>query len=191
MPPSYDSPLYWRTRFQTETSFEWLIPSSTFLSILRPHIPSPNTPIFHLGSGTSDLHIHLYEAGCTSITNLDYEPLALERGKALEQAAFGEIRMSYVEGDVTDMNLGRKFGVVIDKSTADAVACGDEGVRKMAACVRRHLEEGGVWVSVSFSEWRFDRVEGFEVEVIEKVPTKKERETDPDIYMYCFLLRAK
>lgn len=143
MPPSYGSPLYWRTRFLTETNFEWLISSSTFLSLLRPYLPSAEIPILHLGSGTSDLHIHLYNAGYTNITNLDYEPLALERGKALEQDAIREIRMSYVEADVTNMQLGRKFEVAIDKSTADAVACGEGGVKRMAGCVVDTWKRGG------------------------------------------------
>ncbi|KAK5651255.1 hypothetical protein OQA88_12663 [Cercophora sp. LCS_1] len=194
MPPNFESPAYWETRFQNETSFEWLIDSSTFLALIRPYINAvaQSSPILHLGSGTSDLHVHLYKAGYTNITNLDYEPLALERGKALEQAALGVIKTSYVQADVTDMDLGKKFSLAIDKSTADAVSCGEEGaMKRMTENVRNHLVEGGVWVSMSFSEWRFEGIERWDVELVGKVPTEKKRETDPDIYMFCFLLRAK
>lgn len=81
-PPPFDSQLYWHTRFLHETTFEWLVPSTTFLSIIHPILSSlpPPIRILHLGSGTSDLHNHLRAAGFGDVTNVDYEPLALKHG---------------------------------------------------------------------------------------------------------------
>lgn len=94
-----------------------------------------------------------------------------------------------------DEREGRKFDLVIDKSTVDAISCGgDQEVITMAEGVRRVLKERGVWISLSYSERRFelDRVgKLFDVEVLERIPTVKRRETDPDVFYWCYLLRPK
>ncbi|KAK4187941.1 hypothetical protein QBC35DRAFT_515158 [Podospora australis] len=204
--PDFDSPIYWRKRFANETSFEWLIPSLTFLNIITPYLerlPSKQSQILHLGSGTSDLHNHLRSQGFTNVTNIDYEPLALERGKHLEEGTFGDVVMKYLVADVTGAQFSesvvargerRKCQMVLDKSTADAVSCGgEEALVKMARGIHEVLDDG-VWISMSYSDSRFEDLrvkEIFEVEVIKRVPTKKRRETDPDIWLWCYLLRPK
>lgn len=197
MAPDFDQQEYWHNRFTTESNFEWLAPSQTFMSILEPYLArlKPSTArIVHLGFGTSDLQTHLRAAGFENILNTDYEPLAISRGLQLEQQAFGDVRMRYVVGDVTRLNLdGEKFDLVVDKSTADAVSCaGDEAVLRMARGVQESLQENGIWISMSYSARRFD-LDGlpFEIDVIATIPIPKVRATDPDIYHYCYALRPK
>lgn len=93
----YDEQQYWQNRFSTETQFEWLAPSVAFMEILEPHLQrlTPSSRILHLGFGTSDLQNHLRARGFLDVTNVDYEPLAIERGMQHEQAAFGDIVMKY------------------------------------------------------------------------------------------------
>jgi hypothetical protein len=127
------------------------------------------------------------------LLNVDYEPLAVDRGRALEEKRFGDVRMEYAVADATELTSKRRFALVIDKSTADAVACaGDEALLKMAGCVERCLEQDGAWISVSYSERRFG-VERLPLEcrVIKKFPAVKKKETDPDIYYICYELRRK
>jgi hypothetical protein len=83
--------------------------------------------------------------------------------------------------------------LVLDKSAADAIACGGDGpLFSMADSVRKHLREGACWVSVSYSAYRFDDAAlPFQVQVISKIPVKKARKTEPDVFSYCYLLRAK
>ncbi|KAL7923059.1 S-adenosyl-L-methionine-dependent methyltransferase [Trichoderma austrokoningii] len=199
MPVDFDKQAYWHDRFSTETSFEWLLSSAEFISIIRPiltNLEPSSARILHLGSGTSDLQNYLRHLGFLDVTNVDYEPLAAERGRQLEKQAFGDVRMKYAVADATNLQLGdeeRKFDLVVDKSTVDAVSCGgDDQVRRMARCVKEHLAPGAVWISMSYSAYRFD-VEGlpFNVEVLAKVPTPKIKVTDPDIFHWCYLLRAK
>ena len=196
MPVSFDQQSYWHDRFTSETAFEWLVPSAAFLAILQPILATlpPTAAILHLGPGTSDLHVHLRAAGLPRVTNLDYEPLAADRGRELEARAFGDVRMAYAVADATRLDTARDgFDLVLDKSTADAVACaGDDALRRMAAGVRQCLGPGGAWVSLSYSEARF-KVEGlpFEVEVLDRIPVPKQRPQDPDIYHWCYLLRPR
>lgn len=236
MPIDFDKQEYWHHRFATETQFEWLVPSSTFMSIIEPHLASllsnhhhnhnssnansesdesdssssPPPRVLQIGFGTSDLQNHLRARGLPDILNIDYEPLAIERGRQLEKRAFGDVVMKYAVMDATQLyfcgpndddrrrrrRAPQKFDLVLDKSTVDAVSCGgQETFLRMTRGVRRCLAPGGVWISLSYSSSRFDvRDEGllpFKVDVLAKIPTPKIRATDPDIYHWCYLLTPK
>ncbi|CAG9951013.1 unnamed protein product [Clonostachys rosea f. rosea IK726] len=213
MATDYEKQSYWHDRFASETSFEWLVTSKQFISVIEPQLARLplSSHILHLGSGTSDLHNHFRSRGLLNVTNLDFEPLAAERGRDLEQNAFGDVRMNYVVADATRLvdepimigshggAAGKeeqivtpaKFDLVVDKSTADAVACGgDSAILKLAKGIKKCLSKDGVWISLSFSSDRFEVLElPFHVEVMAKVPTRKVKPTDPDIYHWCFILR--
>lgn len=195
MPPEFDKQSYWHHRFLSETAFEWLASSETFLEVAAPflrHLPR-DAPILQLGCGTSDLHIHLRRQGFDNVTNIDFEPLAIERSQAMERHAFGNTRNKYLVADVLTLDLGTKFDLVLDKSTADAIACSEgPSVLVMANRVRNHLTENGAWLSLSFSASRFQVVDGtlpLRTEVIGKLPTPKMNPTDPDIFHFCHLLQ--
>lgn len=212
MPTDFDKQSYWHDRFTTETSFEWLVPSSVFMSILEPYLATlpPSANILHIGFGTSDLQTHLRARGFTNILNIDFEPLAIRYGQELEKRTFGDVVMRYQVADATtELGTlttalgGEKFDLVVDKSTVDAVSCGgEEGLLRMVEGVRGLLlprngsgSEPGVWVSLSYRDSRF-AIEGWErsgmeVEVLARIPTAKRRETDPDVYYWCYLLRPR
>lgn len=233
MPIDFDKQEYWHHRFTTETQFEWLVPSPVFMAIIGPflqHVPNTHDHppennnirnrqqqqprILQLGFGTSDLQTHLRAAGCTSVLNIDYEPLAIERGRQLEKQTFGNVVQEYAVEDVTQLRLlpqQQKFDLVLDKSTVDAVSCGGEesflrmvrgvwrcligtGKREIGEMGEGEGEGKGCWISLSYSSERFN-VDGvdelFEVRVLERILTPKLRETDPDIYYWCYLLRPR
>ncbi|KAK1963185.1 hypothetical protein LY78DRAFT_206047 [Colletotrichum sublineola] len=195
MPTDFDKQSYWGERFASETNFEWLAPSATLMSIVDPYLANldDSARILQLGFGTSDLQNHIRQRGFTDITNVDFEPLAIERGRVLEKQVFGDVKMRYLVADVTQLQLADKFDLIIDKSTVDAVSCGGvEAFMKMAKGVRRHLADDGFWISLSYSFCRFD-VENlpFNVEVIAKIPTPKLKPHDPDVYHWCYLLRPR
>lgn len=195
----FDKRDYWHERFSYETKFEWLIPSETFMATLEPLLSQlPRTArILQLGSGNSDLHNRLRARGFSNITNIDYEPLAIELGKGLEKAAFGDVRMHYLVADATKIDPAQlcgegRFDLVVDKSTADAVSCGgDEAVMDLLHRVGGCLDtEHGKWVSLSYSARRFSLPDNpLYVQVMHKVPTPKRLEIDPEIFHWCYLLR--
>lgn len=192
----FEKQSYWRDRFASETKFEWLMPSEDFVSICTPylsHLPS-DARILQLGFGTSDLQNHLRAAGFTDVTNVDYEPLAVQRGRENEQKAFGDVKMKYEVADATQLSIsGKGYDLVLDKSTVDAVSCGGgESLRRMSLGVKKALKPDGIWISLSYSQWRFDDPElPFDVDVIAKVLTPKLKPTDPDVFHSAYLLRPK
>ncbi|PHH92399.1 hypothetical protein CDD83_7580 [Cordyceps sp. RAO-2017] len=201
MPPDFHKQSYWRNRFTTETAFEWLMPSDEFMSVLRPQLDAldaSSARILHVGSGTSDLHIRLRRRGFVDVTNLDYEPLAAQRGRQLEELAFGDARTRYVVADVTQLahapDLGHDvFDLIIDKSAADAVSCGGEAPLLHMVCgIRDRLAPDGVWISLSYSTTRFDVPSlPFDIDIMAKHPAPKLRATDADLFYWCYRMRRK
>ncbi|KAK1636412.1 hypothetical protein BDP81DRAFT_489945 [Colletotrichum phormii] len=195
MPADFDKQSYWGERFASETNFEWLTSSATLMSIVDPCLTNldDSARILQLGFGTSDLQNHIRERGFQDITNIDFEPRAIDRGRMLEKQVFGDVKMRYLVADATQLQLTDKYDFIIDKCTADAISCGgEEPLLRMANGVRRHLADGGFWISLSYSFCRFD-VENlpFHVDVIAKIPTPKLKATDPDVYHWCYLLTPK
>lgn len=196
MPADFDKQSYWHKRFTTEESFEWLLPSDHFMTLIEPVLESldPNSSrLLQLGFGTSDLHNHFRSRGFSNLLNVDYEPLAVSRGRDLEMQAFGNVKMSYDVQDATQLSLGKKFDLIFDKSTVDAISCaGETAFRRLVAGVRRHLADRAVWVSLSYSATRFHLDDlPFDVQVLAQVPTPKLSPHDPDVYHWCYLLRPK
>lgn len=197
MPVDFEKQEYWHKRFSTETNFEWLSTSEEFLKILKndEHFArlDESSRILQVGFGTSDLHNYLRKHGFLNVLNVDYEPLAIDRGKQLEETEFLDVRMQYAVADATQLELPEKFDFVIDKSTVDCISCGgEEALLKMCHAIRRHLSNGGFWISMSYSQWRFD-IDGlpFHYQEIAKIPTKKLKETDPDIFHHCYKLTPR
>lgn len=193
MPPDFESQSYWHDRFSKETAFEWLTDPSTFLRVLEPFLGQldRSAKLLHLGCGTSDLHNHLRARGYYNVTNVDFEPLALNRGQELEKSAFGDVRMKYVLADATQLQLNEKYDLVIDKCTADAISCGADGaVLRMAQCVKKHMAPGGCWVSLSYSSSRFEIEKlPFDAHAFATIPMPKLKETDPDTFYWCYVLQ--
>lgn len=196
----FEKQSYWRDRFAKETSFEWLVKSPDLMDVVAPILPhhsiGPDSRVLQLGFGTSDLQNHFRSRGYSDVTNLDYEPLAVERGRDLEAAAFGDVRMGYVVADVTQLPRGferRPYDLVIDKSTVDAVSCGgEEAFLRMAEGVERCLAPGGIWISLSYSGNRFNMGElPFDVEVVHKFPAPRSNPNEPEIFHWCYLLRPR
>ena len=100
--------------------------------------------VLELGCGTGRVAIPTAEAGC-HVTGLDLskQMLAKCRDKLTEQPDEVQRRVSLVEGDMTEFDLGRTFTLVTTPfrpfqhliSVADQLAC--------LGCVNRHLDIGG------------------------------------------------
>ncbi|KAL6891624.1 hypothetical protein HDV57DRAFT_513990 [Trichoderma longibrachiatum] len=100
MPADFDQQAYWHNRFSTGSSFEWLLDSNGFIAIIKPllsNLDRTSTRILNIGCGTSELHNHFRRLGFLNVTNVGYEPLALERGQQLERQAFGDTRFLVAE----------------------------------------------------------------------------------------------
>jgi SAM-dependent methyltransferase len=99
--------------------------------------------VLELGCGTGRITIPMAEAG-VDITGLDIVPgmLARARDKA------GDLPIEWVEGDVCDFHLGRKFSVIIAPGNVFEHLLKRSQHEAMLACVREHLAPDGCFALV-------------------------------------------
>lgn len=155
MPPNYESESFWNTRFKTESHFEWLGDGrETIIPVLQQYLLThdknakelpPKT--LHIGAGTSTLssailrtYHNIYESQTEMrgvVVNTDFAEEAVERGRQSAEAVRGEVRWEKVDllswGDCKKLvpylssgEGGELFEVVVDKSTSDAISCGED-----------------------------------------------------------------
>lgn len=191
----YHSSEYWKTRFQAESSFDWLISSKTFMDIILPFCNDEKAAgcrVLQLGFGTSDLHLQLRRAGLT-VTNVDFEATAILHGKAAETESFGDVIMEYIVADATALPpFKHSFDLVVDKSTVDAISCaGDDALLSTLSSVRATLTARSVWICCSYSSQRFQnlRQSYFTISPLQTIAQEKSNLYDPDIFTWIYVLR--
>jgi hypothetical protein len=163
----FSSAEYWSTRFVTETSFEWLLPTSKIITfILENFHHNPESEIIkclHLGCGTSTLGLELEEAlkqrmgdkVDNQVIDSDYvsESITLSTPRPI---------LNLDALDLSDLRNKSEGGwdLIIDKSTADAISCGPligdtEPIDVLCNNLTEVTKKGIRWISISYSPTRF------------------------------------
>ena len=77
-----------------------------------------------LGCGNAQLSQEMYDAGFKNIVNIDISSVVIKQMSELNK---DRTKMVWQIGDVTDMPefQDNSFDILIDKSTIDALLCGD------------------------------------------------------------------
>ena len=111
--------------------------------------------ILILGCGNAEFSEDLYDDGFTNVLNIDISPVVISQmqEKNVEQRPLMEWQVM----DVTEMSelADSSFDIAIDKSTIDALLCGDDSfvmVAKMMKETQRVLKTGGVYFAISYGK---------------------------------------
>lgn len=151
MPPNYESQSFWEDRFKTESHFEWLGGGQdTILPAVRSFLQhfaettlkhGRRPLLLHIGAGTSTLSDDIVEEyhktyqgtfDSLIVLNTDFAQEAVRRGL---QLASGSTEVTWERMDLLSWKEilalkekivrteGRKFELVVDKSTTDAISC--------------------------------------------------------------------
>ena len=93
----------------------------------------------------------MYEDGYKNINNIDISSVCIETMMERSKDCLG---MTWEVMDVTDLKYSDEtFDLAIDKSTIDALLCGDDSflnVAKMTKEVQRVLKTGGYYLAISY-----------------------------------------
>ncbi|XP_077077967.1 EEF1A lysine methyltransferase 4 isoform X2 [Siphateles boraxobius] len=136
---------YWNERYRTEESFEWFGDFTKFGHLLKQHVEAEEN-ILMLGCGNSALSYDMYQAGYTSITNVDYSSVCVEsmaeRHKDCAQLSWlcmDARRLAFSDG---------VFDVVLEKGTLDAMLVEETDPWKVSEKAARLLHQ--VLLELSF-----------------------------------------
>ena len=151
--PNYGDPNYWIQRYteQEGTTFDWLEDYDTIKPILEEIGISKNSRILNVGCGNSEFSEKMYEDGYVHNYNIDIADNVIafmkERNKNKQVLHF----------DVMDVKETKfkdeTFDCVIDKSTIDALLCGEHSFMNVALMTKeisRVLKTGGIYFIISY-----------------------------------------
>lgn len=99
--------------------------------------------ILELMCGTGRVSVPLLEAH-HRLTCVDYSPAMLD--VLADKVQTRHFPVHLVRMDVTELHLGKKFGMILLPFHALTEITSAEGQQKALACIARHLEKGGVFI---------------------------------------------
>jgi SAM-dependent methyltransferase len=117
------------------------------LRLYRDPLSAAGNRVLELACGTGIVALELARAGL-HVVGLDVEPdaLAVAREKSEQETPKVRSRLEWVEEDMAQFSLGRKFDAVLLGNNAFGYLRTLEAQRSSLRAVRRHLREGGTFV---------------------------------------------
>ncbi|KHJ98556.1 methyltransferase domain protein [Oesophagostomum dentatum] len=152
---------YWDERFKDEKEFEWLADFDAFKHLILPFL-RPDSRILHIGCGSSQMSMQLYNMGYKNITNVDYSKVLIDSCQNLYP------NMKWICDDIRSLaNIpSHSYDVVLEKATLEALLVTEKSpwspsdfalqtLDSIFRSIARVLTNDGVYISVSFTQPHF------------------------------------
>lgn len=150
--PNYGDPEYWEKRYEEQEgrTFDWLESYDTLKPLIEDLVAF-NSRVLILGCGNAELGEDMYKGGYRNIANIDISNVVIAQ---MKERNADKPEMTWEVMDVRDLAFdSNSFDLAIDKSTIDALLCGDNSymnVAKMTKEVQRVLKVGGCYMIISY-----------------------------------------
>ncbi|CAK9266746.1 unnamed protein product [Sphagnum jensenii] len=153
---------YWDDFFRASKgqAFEWYGSWADLPQLLQLHCglrpdQQPSLQILVVGCGNSALSAHMYDAGFTSIVNVDFNRRVITEMLRLHVRA--RPLMRWLVMDITALQFAESsFDVVVDKGSLDALTGEPEepltAAKSLLSEVKRVLRPGGQYVCVTLAQ---------------------------------------
>ncbi len=140
-PPFYSRP---SLHVEMYDVLEREVPGGDDIGFLRDLARRVGGPVLELGCGTGRVTVPLAEAGIP-IVGLDRSRPMLDVAEERRRSLPPDVRrrLRFVEGDMADFRLGRRFGLVFAAFRVFMALPDPESQRAALATIRRHLRPGG------------------------------------------------
>ena len=134
--PNYGCPKYWDERYASggeSSMFDWLEDFQSLKSLLEQFC-KPTDKILILGCGNANFSEDLYDAGFKHQWNIDISSVVIKQMRTRNKE---RKEMTYEVMDVCNLSYPDNFfDVAIDKSTIDALLCGDNAYLNTALMLK-------------------------------------------------------
>ena len=133
--PNYGDPSYWDDRYNKNEGamFDWLESYSQLKSLLELYI-KPEHKILILGCGNANFSEDMYDAGYKHQWNIDISSVVIDQMRIRNRS---RKKMIYKVMDCCDLQFEDNFfDIIIDKSTIDAILCGDNAFLNTAIMLK-------------------------------------------------------
>ena len=153
--PNYGDPNYWINRYEEQkgTTFDWLEDYDTIKPIIQELGIKKEGKVLNIGCGNSEFSEKMWEEGYINNYNIDICQNVIDFMKERNKNKKGLI---FEVMDVKEMKYeDETFDLIIDKSTIDALLCGDHSFMNVATMtkeVSRVLKTGGIYFVISYGQ---------------------------------------
>jgi ubiquinone/menaquinone biosynthesis C-methylase UbiE len=150
--PNYGDATYWEQRYadQEGTTFDWLEDYSALKQLIESFVDN-TAKVLVLGCGNAEFSEEMYKDGFTNIDNIDISAVVISQMAARNS---DKPEMTWTVMDVRDLKFpDNTFDLAVDKSTIDALLCGEQAfynVALMTREVQRVLKVGGTYMAISY-----------------------------------------
>lgn len=153
--PEYGDPTYWDDRYAKNAGsmFDWLEDYNSLKAILSQYL-KPEYKILVIGCGNANFSEDLYDAGFPHIYNIDISKVVINQMK--KRNAHRKL-MKWEFMDCCKLTYPDNFfDIAIDKSTIDALLCGDNSYVITALMLKESQrvikENGGIYLAISYGK---------------------------------------
>lgn len=193
--PNYGDKKYWEERYEEQkgTTFDWLEDYESIKPIIEKFGITKESRILSVGCGNSEFSEKMYDDGYIHNYNIDICQNVINYMKERNKDKKG---LHYEVMDVRDLKYkDETFDLVVDKSTIDALLCGDNSflnVAKMTKEISRVLKVGGIYLVISYGQpenrmLHFERAHlAFDVQVY---TIKKQEEGEEEKIHYGYICK--
>ena len=154
--PKYGEKKYWEKRYETQKgeTFDWLEDYNSLKPIIKNLGLKNDAFILNIGCGNSEFSEKMYNDGFKNNYNIDICENVINYMKERNKDKKG---LNYQVMDVRDMKgfKDETFDFIIDKSTLDALLCGENSfvdVVYMTKEISRILKVGGIYFIISYGK---------------------------------------
>ena len=192
--PNYGEKKYWVERYESEKgkTFDWLEDYESLKPMIKDLGIKKDDFILNVGCGNSEFSEKMYNDGFKNNYNIDICPNVINFMKERNKEKTNLIYKEMDARNMKDFN-DETFDLVIDKSTLDALLCGEDAfvnVALMTKEISRVLKTGGIYLVISYGSpeyrlYHFKRKHlAFDVQVIE-IKDKKRQEVSSHFAYVC------
>ena len=193
--PNYGEKKYWEERYESQKgkTFDWLEDYNSLNPIIKSLGIKKDAFILNVGCGNSEFSEKMFNDGFINNYNIDICENVINYMKERNKDKKG---LHFDVMDVCDMTYkDETFDLIVDKSTIDALLCGDHSfmiVAKMLKEISRVLKTGGYYVIISYGkpESRMIHLErdhlAFETQIY---TIKRQEEDEPEKIHYVYICK--
>jgi len=153
--PNYGDCKYWEERYEKQkgSTFDWLENYETLKPIMDElNFDKKSIKSLMVGCGNAEMSYDMYIDGYTSLTNIDISEVVIEQMKD----KYNETTMKWDVMDVRDIKYpDNEFDLIVDKSTIDAILCGESSFVNVAIMlneIQRVLKVHGYYMIISYGQ---------------------------------------
>jgi EEF1A lysine methyltransferase 4 len=162
---NYGDPAYWEKRYKENSNetFDWLQDWATLRPIVLRLVPNKAAAVLNLGCGNAAIAERMFDEGYSGITNVDISKEVIAQMKKRNEEKRPGLKFMVMDVRKLDFDEA-SFDFVLDKSTIDALYCGEKASRSVAAMlkeVKRVLRPAGFYLGLSYGQPK-SRLLGYE-----------------------------